>query len=173
MRQAGLVELRLHLARDQGVGGGRAAATGHVGHLDAGLELQHLAEQVGDGGKPRRAEVDLARVGLGVGHELRDGACRHRRMDGEDAPAEVHMRDTVTKSLSGSNGIGCGWRVMQTIAVVVVRKVWLSTAWFFTNSPPIMPEAPGFVVEHDGLAEAWAARSMTMRVETSDGPPGG
>jgi hypothetical protein len=38
VRQAGLVELRLDLARQQGVGRGRAAAIGHVGHLDAGLQ---------------------------------------------------------------------------------------------------------------------------------------
>ena len=38
-------------------------------------------------------------------------------------PHEVHMRDTGMKSFSGSNGIGCRWRVMQTMAVVVVRKV--------------------------------------------------
>ena len=55
------------------------------------------------------------------------------------------MRETVTKSLSGSNGIGCRWRVMQTIAVVVVRKVWSSTGWFLTNSAPIMPEAPALL----------------------------
>ena len=38
-------------------------------------------------------------------------------------PHEVLMRETVRKSLSGSNGIGCRCRVMQTIAVVVMRKV--------------------------------------------------
>ena len=69
-------------------------------------------------------------------------------------PHDVHMRDTVTKSFSGSNGIGCRWRVMQTIAVVVVRKVWLSTGWFLTNSAPIMPEAPALLSNIDGLAEA-------------------
>ena len=83
------------------------------------------------------------------------------------------MRETVTKSLSGSNGIGCRWRVMQTIAVVVVRKVWLSTVWFLTNSAPIMPEAPALLSNTMGWPRLCAARSMTMRVETSDGPPGG
>ena len=83
------------------------------------------------------------------------------------------MRETVTKSFSGSNGIGCRWRVMQTIAVVVVRKVWLSTVWFLANSAPIMPEAPALLSNTMGWPRLCAARSMTMRVETSDGPPGG
>ena len=43
---------------------------------------------------------------------------------------------------------------MQTIAVVVVRKVWLSIGWFLTNSAPIMPEAPALLSNIDGLAEA-------------------
>ena len=36
---------------------------------------------------------------------------------------EVAVRATGTKSFPGSYGIGCRCWVMQTIAVVVVRKV--------------------------------------------------
>ena len=36
-------------------------------------------------------------------------------------PHDVHMRETGMKSFSGSNGIGCRWRGMQSIAVVVVQ----------------------------------------------------
>ena len=82
-------------------------------------------------------------------------------------------RETGTKSLSGSNGIGCRWRVMQTIAVVVVRKVWWSTGWFLAYSAPIMPEAPALLSNRTDWPRSCAARSMTMRLETSDGPPGG
>jgi hypothetical protein len=39
------------------------------------------------------------------------------------APHEVDMRATVRKSLSGSNGIGCRWRVIAIMAIVVARKV--------------------------------------------------
>ena len=88
-------------------------------------------------------------------------------------PHDVHMREIGMKSFSGSNGIGCRWRVMQSIAVVVVRKVWLSIGWFLTNSAPIMPEAPALLSNITGWPRLCAACAMTMRVETSDGPPGG
>ncbi len=92
VRQAGLVELHLDLAGDDRVRGRGAAAIGHVGHLDAGLEAQPLAEQVGDGGQARGAEIDLAGIGFAVGHELDKRARRHRRMDGHDAPRRRHAR---------------------------------------------------------------------------------
>ncbi len=62
---------------------------------------------------------------------------------------------------------------MQTIAVVVVRKVWWSTVWFFTTSAPIMPDAPALLSNRMGWPSRCAARSMTIRLDTSDGPPGG
>ncbi len=86
MGQRELVELHLRLAGKRGIERRRAAAIGHVGHLDAALDHQHLAEQMRDGGHARRAEVDLARVGFGVGDKFRDGVCGYRRMDGHGAP---------------------------------------------------------------------------------------
>jgi hypothetical protein len=45
--------------------------------------------------------------------------------------------------------------------------------WFLTNSAPIMPEAPALLSNIMGWPRPGAALAMTMRVETSDGPPGG
>ncbi len=50
--------------------GRRTALVGHVLHVHLGHALEQLARQVDGTAAARRAEVDLARVGLGVGDQL-------------------------------------------------------------------------------------------------------
>ena len=73
-------EEEMHLPAHRVGDRGRAAAIGHVHHLDAGHLLQHRgAEMIGRAG-PRRRIDDLAGICLRVGDELRHGVRRHRRM---------------------------------------------------------------------------------------------
>ncbi len=57
------------------------AAIGHVHDVDAGLELEHLGEQMRRGAVALRAEHDLAGIGLGIGDKLGERLHRHRWRD--------------------------------------------------------------------------------------------
>ena len=63
-------EGQLHLAGQQVLQRRAGALVRHVHHLDAGLLLQHGARHVLQRAVARRGVVQLARVGLGVGHQL-------------------------------------------------------------------------------------------------------
>ena len=58
----------------------RAAAIGHVQHLDAGHLLEHRGAQMIGRAGPGRRIGDLAGIGFRVGDELRHGVRRHRRV---------------------------------------------------------------------------------------------
>src|SRR5262249_6751398 len=60
----------LHLSAQQI--GNITAAIWDVDQVDTGHHLEPFAEYVGHGPAAGRAHVDLARIGLGVGDELRD-----------------------------------------------------------------------------------------------------
>ena len=68
----------LHLSADQVGERGRAAAIGHVNHVDAGHHLEQLAGHMGRGPDAGRRHVDLARIGLGIGDELGNRLGRNR-----------------------------------------------------------------------------------------------
>ena len=69
--RADVVEHDVDAAGDEVVERGPGAAIGHVQHLDAGHALEQLAGEMDRGAVAGRGEGDLARVGLGVGDELR------------------------------------------------------------------------------------------------------
>jgi hypothetical protein len=50
-------------------------------HLDPGHDLEQLAGHMAGSSNARRAETDLARIGLGVGRELGNRLGRHRGID--------------------------------------------------------------------------------------------
>ena len=69
----------------QEVGQGFAgAAVWNVQNVDAGLALEHLAEDVAGRTDPGGAPAELAGIGFGVGHQFRDRIDRQRRMYGQD-----------------------------------------------------------------------------------------
>jgi len=70
----------LHLSGDQIGHHGRAAAIGDVDHVDPGHHLEQLARQVRRCSGPERGHGDLARTGLGIGDQLRNGFRRDRRI---------------------------------------------------------------------------------------------
>ena len=55
-----------------------------MNHVDAGHHLEQLAGHMGAGAGAGRRHVDLARIGLGVGDELRDRLGRNRWIDHHD-----------------------------------------------------------------------------------------
>ena len=61
-----------------------ARAIGHVGEVDAGHLLQQLAEDVRRAAVAAGGIVDLARMGFGVGDELRHGFDRQRWIDHDE-----------------------------------------------------------------------------------------
>jgi hypothetical protein len=60
-----------------------AAAIGHVQHVDAGAQLEHLARQVARAAEADRPVGQRARIGARQTDQLLDGAGRHRDMHGE------------------------------------------------------------------------------------------
>ena len=65
-----LSNISLHLSAEE-IGQRRpGAAIRHVQHVDAGHHLEQLAGHVDRGSDAAGREVDLARIGLGVGDEL-------------------------------------------------------------------------------------------------------
>ena len=66
----------------QRVGDHRAAAlVGHMDHVDARLRLEQLGAQMRQAAAAGRAVRQLARIGLGVLHQLGDGFDRQTGMD--------------------------------------------------------------------------------------------
>ena len=74
----------LHLTAEQIVHGGSSAPVRHVHHVDSSHHLEQLAEQMGSGPGAARSKVELARIGLSVGDELRNRLRRNRWMHKHD-----------------------------------------------------------------------------------------
>ena len=68
----------LHLPAEQIGQRGRRAAIGHVDHVDAGHHLEQLAGHMVRASDAGRRQVDLARIGLGIGDELGNRLGRNR-----------------------------------------------------------------------------------------------
>jgi len=49
------------------------AAIGNVHEIDAGLALEQFDREMGDRARSGRAEIDLARMGAGIGDEIVEG----------------------------------------------------------------------------------------------------
>ena len=83
------------------VSAGARAAIGDVLQVDAGHRLEQLAGDVLHRAAAGRGHVDLARIGLGVGDELRNGVDRERGMHlhhvrhADDAGDRRHVADEV------------------------------------------------------------------------------
>jgi hypothetical protein len=60
------------------------AAIGHVQHVDAGHHLEQLAADVDRRSNARRRHIELARIGFGIGNEIRDRLGRNRWIDDHD-----------------------------------------------------------------------------------------
>ena len=115
-----VVEHHLHLTGDQVGQRRRAAAVGHVHHVDAGHHLEQLARHVDRGAVAGRRHVELAGIGLGVGDQLGDRLDRKRRMDihhvgkADDAGDRDDVAQKVETELVVERGVdGIGRRHQQ------------------------------------------------------------
>jgi hypothetical protein len=61
--------------------------------IEPGLELVELAREIGEVDRPGGAVIELARVGLGIGGELRDRLHRKVGADDEDLVGVHHLGD--------------------------------------------------------------------------------
>jgi hypothetical protein len=64
-----------------------------VDQVDTGHHLEPFAEDMGHGPAAGRSHVDLARIGLGVGDELRDRLGWNGRIDHHDIGGAANARD--------------------------------------------------------------------------------
>jgi hypothetical protein len=62
----------------------RPTAIWYVNHFDPGHHVEQLAAHMAGSSDAGRSETDLARIGLGVGYELRDCLGWNRRIDHHD-----------------------------------------------------------------------------------------
>src|SRR5262245_16941167 len=83
----------LYLAAKQSDHRRPAAAKRHVDQLDPGHLLEQLAVEVRWSADPDGRHRDLARIGVGVGDELRHSLDRNRRIEGQNAGVTTQARD--------------------------------------------------------------------------------
>ena len=107
-RRRGQVEHDLDLSAHEIDQRRRVAAVRHVHQIDAGHHLEQLAGHMQRRADAARAHVDLARIGLGVGDELRNGLRRQLRSN------HHHLRD--------ANDAGDRRRVAQKIEIEMLIK---------------------------------------------------
>jgi hypothetical protein len=62
-------------------------------HVDASHHLEHLAGNMGRGSVAGRPDVELTRIGLGVGYQLGNGFGRNRGMNHHDKRRVAGARD--------------------------------------------------------------------------------
>src|SRR5262249_29854373 len=84
-------ENNLHLSAQQI--GNITAAIRNVNQVDTGHHLEPFAEDVGHGPAAGRSHVDLARIGPGVGDELRDRLGWNGWVDHHDIRGAANARD--------------------------------------------------------------------------------
>ena len=164
------VDADLHLPADQIGHHRRAAAIGHVHHVDAGHHLEQLAGEVRRRAGPERGHADLARIGLGVGDRLGDGLGRHRRVRDQhhgivDQPGD--RRDValqVEPLVLRQDAVDEGGRAEEQACSR--RAASPATAW------ARLLLAPG----RFSMTTCWPSRSASRRHDPGDGvgaPPGG
>ena len=107
-RRRGQVEHDLNLSAHEIDQRRCVAAVRHVHQIDAGHHLEQLAGHMQRRADAARAHVDLARIGLGVGDELRNGLRRQLRIH------HHHLRD--------ANDAGDRFRVTQEIEIEMLIK---------------------------------------------------
>jgi hypothetical protein len=73
--------------------GQETAAIGDVNQVDACHYLEQLTKNMGRRPDTGRGHIDFARIGLGVGNELRDRLGRHRWIDHHDKSATSNAPD--------------------------------------------------------------------------------
>jgi hypothetical protein len=95
VRDRGLcgVEHELHRPADQVGHGVAGAAIRHMHHVHASHQLEQLTRHVDAGADAARSEIELARIGLGVGDELGNGGGRERRVHHRDVRHAGHAGD--------------------------------------------------------------------------------
>jgi hypothetical protein len=71
------------------------AAIRNVDQVGTGHHLELFAEQMGRGPAAGRSHVDLARIGIGVGDELRDRVGWNGWIDHHDIRGAANARDPV------------------------------------------------------------------------------
>src|SRR5262249_13029042 len=120
-------ELHLRLAAEQISDCGPFTAVGHMDHVDAGHHVEQLAGYMGPCSDSPRPHVDPARVALGVGDELGNGAGRNRRVyndyhwHADEACNGSHVADEIEIELVVERCIDCGPRTKQKQRITVSR----------------------------------------------------
>ena len=71
----------------------RIAAIGHMQHVDAGHHLEQLAGKMRRRADAAGRHIDLARMRLGIGDQLRHAVHRQRRIDLENKRIEIDAAD--------------------------------------------------------------------------------
>ena len=92
-RRRHIVEHDRDVVAQQVIDGRRTALVGHVLDVDAGHLLEQFAGQVDRRAAARRAERDLAGIGLGIRHQLLDGLERLRRIGHQQVRHQRHARE--------------------------------------------------------------------------------
>ena len=122
-----VVEHDLHLAGKHIGKRRRAAAIGHMHHVDAGEHLEEFTGHVDRGPVAGRCHVELAGIGLGIGDQLGDGLDRQRGMhhhdvgEANDARDRLHLLDEIEIELVVERGVDRVRRSDQQQRVAVRR----------------------------------------------------
>jgi hypothetical protein len=72
-----------------------------VDHVDPRQHLEHFTHQMACRPHSTRSEIDLARIGFGVGNELRERLCWNQGMNNDDVwqPHEAGDRRDVSNDV--------------------------------------------------------------------------
>ena len=92
-----LEEQQVDVAGDEIVHGLRGAAIGHVRELRAGDAREQFAGEMRRGADALRAEIDLARIGLGIGDQLGHGVRRKFRPHHQRVRDRGHDRQRLER----------------------------------------------------------------------------
>ena len=132
-----------------------AAAIGHVGHLGAGLLLQQLHGEVRLRADAGDADVELARIGLGVGDQFLQVVRPARSWDWPRCTTgDFANRMIGANALSASNGIFLYMkRLFASTPGGANISVWPSGSALATVGAADIAVGAGAVLDHDRLAE--------------------
>ena len=164
-------EDHLDLAAEQVVHRRPDAAIGHMQHVEAaGLLLEQLRRDVGDGADAAGAVAELAGVGLQVGDQLLHRLHRQRRIDrdrGRGGGEDRDRRDLLERVIGLVVGAfaqdqRAGRADQQRVAVGGLLRHVVERD---------RRAAAGAVLDHDIAERATRARSAQMRPMTSCTPP--
>jgi len=128
-RRRQIVEHHLHLIGEEIGNRWRRPPIRHVHKLDASHHHEQCAGQVHRGADARRAEIDLARIDLGVIDEFFDRVCRHVRIDlhdirhADEAGDRRHVADKIEWQVLVQAGIDGVGGVDEEHGIAVRRRV--------------------------------------------------